>query len=105
MANDVGEIVGRAVGRIARETAHTVASNAKKAQKSPISGPKGLAAGAGLVALAPLAVKGAGKLVSGQGNNGSGPVQKLKDAASGSVKDAVSKKIDDAGGVGGVAKE
>ena len=107
MAKDVGEVVGRAVGRIARETAQTVQSNAKKAsKKSPISGPTGLAAGAGLVALAPLAVKGAGRLVSGKlSSNGSGPVQKAKDAVGGHVKDAVSKKIDDAGGVGGVAKE
>jgi uncharacterized membrane protein len=105
MAKDVGEAVGRAVGRIARETAQTVQSGSKKAAKSPISGPKGLAAGAGLVALAPLAVKGAGKLVSGRLTNGTGPVQKAKDAVGGHVKDAVNKKVEDAGGVGGVAKE
>jgi uncharacterized membrane protein len=105
MANDLGDMIGHAVGRIARETVETVSANARKASKSPLSGPKGLAAGAGLVALAPLAAKGAGKLVKQQLANGTSPVQKAKDAMGGGVKDAVGKKIDEAGGTAGMAKE
>src|SRR5689334_15394095 len=101
MAKDLTDTLGHAVGRLARETAQSVTSNARKASKSPISGPKGLAAGAGLVALAPLAAKGASRLVKQQlaGDGGpvkkakevvsEGPVKKAKEAVSGNLKDAV----------------
>jgi uncharacterized membrane protein len=105
MAKDLGDAIGHAVGRIARETAQSVSTNARKASKSPLSGPKGLATGAGLVALAPLAAKSAGKLVRGQLANGASPVSKAKDAIGGGVKDAVGSKIEQAGGASGVAKE
>src|SRR6188472_2318992 len=110
MANkDLGEVLGHAVGRIARETVDNVSKTARKASQGPLAGPKGLAAGAGLVALAPLAAKGAGKLVSQTMNGGANPVKKVRekasDAVGGTVKDAVGKKFDEAGGRGGVAKE
>jgi uncharacterized membrane protein len=110
MANkDLGEVLGHAVGRIARETVDNVSKTARKASQGPLAGPKGLAAGAGLVALAPLAAKGAGKLVSQTMNGGANPVKKVRekasDAVGGTVKDAVGKKFDEAGGHGGVAKE
>jgi uncharacterized membrane protein len=104
MAKDLGEAIGHAVGRIAREGVQTVSTNARKASNGPLSGPKGLAAGAGLVALAPLAAKGAGKLVKQQLANGGNPIAKVKQAAGGGVKDAVGKKIDEAGGAAGMAK-
>src|SRR3954470_8854841 len=104
MAKDLGETIGHAVGRIAREAVDNVSANARKASKSPLAGPKGLAAGAGLVALAPVAAKGAGKLVRQQLSNGANPVKKAREAVGGGVKDAVGKKIDDAGGASGVAK-
>src|SRR4051794_2472685 len=104
MAKDLGEAIGHAVGRIAREGVQTVSINARKASNGPLSGPKGLAAGAGLVALAPLAAKSAGKLVKQQLANGGNPIAKAKEAAGGGVKDAVGKKIDEAGGAAGMAK-
>jgi uncharacterized membrane protein len=105
MAKDLGDVIGHAVGRMARETVESVSTNARKASRSPLSGPKGLAAGAGLVALAPLAAKGAGELVKHRLGNGSGPVKKARDAVGGTVKDAVGKKIDEAGGAAGIAKQ
>jgi uncharacterized membrane protein len=110
MAKDLGDVIGHTVGRVARETVETVSSNAHKASnkaaKSPLAGPKGLAAGAGLVALAPLAARGAGKVVkqrmSGAAVN---PVKKARDAVGGTVKNAVDKKVEDAGGPAGIAKE
>src|SRR4051812_37457526 len=104
MAKDLGEAIGHAVGRIAREGVQTVSTNARKASNGPLSGPKGLAAGAGLVALAPLAAKSAGKLVKQQLANGGNPIAKAKEAAGGGVKDAVGKKIEEAGGAAGMAK-
>src|SRR3954463_12883176 len=105
MAKDLGDVIGHAVGRGAREAVDSVSSNARKASNGPLSGPKGLAAGAGLVALAPLAAKGAGRLVKQQIANGGSPVKKVKDAVGGDVKDVVGKKIDQAGGATGMAKE
>src|SRR3954463_807550 len=105
MAKDLGDVIGHAVGRGAREAVDSVSSNARKASNGPLSGPKGLAAGAGLVALAPLAAKGAGRLVKQQIANGGSPVKKVKDAVGGDIKDVVGKKIDQAGGATGMAKE
>lgn len=65
MAKDVGDVIGSALGRVAREAAQSVSGNAKKASDGPLSGAKGLAAGAAVAALAPLAVKGA-KLAGGR---------------------------------------
>jgi uncharacterized membrane protein len=84
MAKDVGDVIGTALGRIAREAAESVSSNAKKASNGPLSGGKGVAAGVGLAALAPLAARGVGKLAKG----GIGkPLQKVGDG----LKDAVPK--------------
>src|SRR3954465_14370334 len=104
MSRDLGDTIGEAIGRVAREAAHSVSNNSSKASNGKFSGPTGLAAGAGLAALAPLAVKGASKLVR-NGSNGSGPVKKAREAVSGSVKDAVDKKVDESGGMGGMAKQ
>jgi len=58
-----------------------------------------------VAALAPIAAKGAGKLVKGLSSNGAGPVQKVGDKAGGLVKDAVGQSVEKAGGAGGIAKE
>jgi uncharacterized membrane protein len=108
MAKDVGDAIGAALGHAAREVAQTVSANAHKASKSSasgaLSGGRGVAAGAGLAALVPLAAKGAGKLMRGMGN-GSGPVQMATDKLTGGVQDAVGKSVDKAGGASGLAKE
>ena len=117
MARDVGDAIGAALGRAARETVQTVgqgAKTAKKASNGKLSGTAGLAAGAGLAALAPLAARSAGRAVKRGLANGANPLEKLSptkpiekigDKVSGTVKDAVSKKVDDAGGPAGIAKQ
>jgi uncharacterized membrane protein len=94
MAKDLGDVIGTALGRAARDAAQTVATNARKSSKNgSLTGAKGFAAGAGLAALAPFAVKGAGKLASG-----------AKDTVGKGVKAGVEKTADKAGGPTGIAK-
>src|SRR4051812_23596731 len=109
MAKDLGDAIGTALGQVAREAVQTVSSNGRRRSSNPLAGPAGLAAGAGLVAPAPLATKGAGKLVRGLASNGASPVkkvgEKVGDKVGGTVKDAVGETVEKAGGAGGVAKE
>src|SRR3954454_5818807 len=108
MAKDVGDAIGAVIGHAAREVADTVTANARKGSKKPqlpsLSGGKGMAAGAGLVALVPLAAKGAGMVVHGLRNGGS-PLQAASDKLGGTLQDTVSQKVDEAGGASGLAKE
>ena len=108
MAKDVGDAIGAAIGHAAREVVDTVSANARRGSKKPqmpqLSGGRGVAAGAGLVALVPLAAKGAGMVMHGL-RNGTGPLQAAGDKVSGTVQDAVGKKVDEAGGASGIAKE
>src|SRR6188472_1067997 len=109
MAKDLGDTIGTAVGRVAREAAQNLTQTARKGGKSPLGGMTGLALGAGLAAAAPLAVKGASKLAkNGLGNPASAlqkPVQKAGEKVKGAASDVVDEKIKDAGGPGGIAKE
>jgi uncharacterized membrane protein len=113
MAKDLGDTIGTAVGRVAREAAQTVAQNARKSnsKNSPVSGLRGVAVGAGLAGLAagtPLAVKGVRKLKNGLGNGGNPlekPVEKAGEKLKGAASDVVDKEVQDAGGPGGIAKE
>src|SRR2546423_8768298 len=105
MAKDLGDVIGSAIGHAAREAVETVSSNGRRRSSNPLTGPAGLAAGAGLVALAPLAGKGASKLVRGLSSNGGGPVKKVGEKVGGSVKEAVGDTVGKAGGAGGLAKE
>jgi uncharacterized membrane protein len=75
-----------------------------------LSGVRGIAAGAGAAALAPVAAKGIGKLISGDGvgsiaeapkNLAEGAASKLGDTVTGKVKE----KVDDAGGPSGILKD
>jgi uncharacterized membrane protein len=61
MAKDLGDAIGAVLGKATRGVAKTVATNARK------PGVKGVAAGAGFAALAPLAARGVGKLVHSNG--------------------------------------
>src|SRR5436190_3672446 len=109
MAKDVGDAVGTALGKLAREAAKGVANDRKRAGplpgmgkgSNPLSGMKGVAAGAGVAALAPLAAKGAGKLAKRAVTNGADPVKKVGEKAAEGAKDAVGKS----GGAAGMAKE
>jgi len=101
MAKDVGDLIGTAIGRVARETVQSVAaSNKKRGGGINLSGGRGLAAGAGLASLAPLAykgAKGAKNLMGGGSGNGSGgnPISKAKDKVEGNVKDKVEGNVKD----------
>jgi uncharacterized membrane protein len=92
MGKDVSEVIGSALGHAARDAIQNVSKTRKRASRG-LPGSAGVAAGAaagaGLVALAPLAKKGIGKAVSGAANTGAeqlkGAGEKLKDE----VTDAV----------------
>src|SRR5215208_2398393 len=105
MAKDVGDLIGTAIGRIARETVQSVAATKKRGNGMNLSGGKGLAAGAGLASLAPVAFKGAKRLVSGGSDDGSGsggnPVSKAKSKLEGNVKDKAKEGAKDALPFGG----
>src|ERR1051325_2206196 len=109
MAKDLGDAIGTALGKVAREAVGSVSTNTRGKSNGPLSGAKGLAAGVGVAALAPVAAKGAGKLVRGLSGNGAGPLkkvgEKVGDKATGAVKDAVGQSVKQAGGAGGIAKE
>ena len=111
MAKDVGDLIGNAIGSIAREAAQSLSgSGSSKNGISPknigfgrngngaLSGSRGVLAGAAVAAAAPVAAKGARKLVRGA-------TKRVEPAVGKGVKDAVGKKIDEAGGAPGLAKE
>ena len=82
-----------------------------------LSGAKGVAAGAGAVALAPLALEAISKLVKAAGVEGledvvkkpgvavKGATSKLGDSFGGALGEKVSETIDSAGGPGGILKD
>jgi uncharacterized membrane protein len=106
MSRDLTDAIGVAVGRAARDVIETSSAKARKRSTGSLSGAKGLAAGAGIATLVPLAGKGAAKLVrGGLSSNGAGPVAKVADKVGGGAKEAISGKIEEAGGAAGVAKD
>jgi len=112
---DLGETIGDALGNVAREAVKSVSSNGHgpmRRGEGPLSGARGVAAGAALAAATPLIARGAGKVVKGAVTNrlapsggSSGDSAGVKDKLTEGVKDTVGKKIDQAGGASGVAKE
>jgi uncharacterized membrane protein len=96
MTQDVAEVIGDAVGRAARNALQN-ASVGRRRRNGVLSGNKAVAAGVGLAAMAPLALKGASKLVKGSVPN---PVEPLKKAGGklGDAKDAVGAVAEKAGG-------
>jgi uncharacterized membrane protein len=118
MAKDMSDTVREALGQVVREAVKNV-GNASPQQKkpSPLSGARGVAAGAGLAALAPLAKKGV-DAVRGNGLHVPSPkpgkvaakatskaAKKMGDQVGGKLKEGVSEKVDEAGGAGGLVKE
>ena len=101
-----------ALGKAARGSLKHVGGRGKasKANASPLSGGKGVAAGVGLAAAAPLVVKGIGAVRNGRPSLK--PTKVVESAATkagervgSKLKDTVGEKVDAAGGVGGIAKE
>ena len=127
MANDLSDTVRDALGNMAREAIKNVgdASPSKNGGSSPFKGAKGLAAGAGLAAAIPLAKKGVDAVRGSSGLPKPSPARAVakvasktspKDAVSktaskagdkvgSNLKDAVTSKVDEAGGAGGLVKE
>ncbi len=117
MATDfknLGETIGDAVGNVAREAVKGVSSNGSGPRNGDgaLSGARGVAAGAALAAATPFIARGAGKVVKGavskrltSSGDSSGNGAGMKDKLTEGVKDTVGKKIDQAGGAAGVAKE
>ena len=128
MANDLSDTVRDALGSMVREAIKNVgdASPSKSGGGgSPFSGAKGLAAGAGLAAAAPLAKKGFDAVRGNGGLPTPSPARAVKKVASkaspkdavskaaskagdkvgSNLKDAVTSKVDEAGGAGGLVKE
>jgi uncharacterized membrane protein len=113
MAKDLGEMVRDAVGQVAKEAVNSIGdSGPTKKSGGPLSGMKGVAVGAGLAGLAPLAAKGA-KPVKRMLSSDGGGVKDVADKAGSragegvgnKLKESVSEKVDDAGGVGGIVKD
>jgi uncharacterized membrane protein len=114
MAKDMSDTVRDALGQVVREAVKNVGSNSQPKKKaSPFTGARGVAAGAGLAALAPLAKKGV-DAVRGNGISLPSPkpgklatkaAKKMGDQVGGKLKEGVSEKVDEAGGAGGLAKE
>jgi uncharacterized membrane protein len=119
MANDLSDTVRDALGHVVRDAMKNMgsATPSAKSGKGGLSGMKGLAAGAGLAAAAPLAKKGVDAV---RGSGGGLPTPRPAAAASkvaskaastagekvgSNLKEAVTSKIDEAGGAGGLVKE
>src|SRR3954454_12291756 len=115
MAKDVTEVLGTAIGKVAREAAKSISNNggpshgnniaervgdAVSDRMKNVSGSRGLAAGVGIAAVAPLAAKGVRKVVSGIGGDGDGgnPVKKAGAKFGEGAKDAATSAIPGKGG-------
>jgi uncharacterized membrane protein len=112
MASDVSDTVRNALGHVAREALKNVDMPTSGKQKSsPLSGARGLALGAGLAALAPLAKKGVdavrvnGLVRPDPTKLADKAVSNLGDRLSSGVKDLADRTLDEAGGAGGLAKQ
>jgi uncharacterized membrane protein len=121
MAKDLSDTVRDAVTHAARDALKNLGDAKPGAKKSNgrLSGASGLAAGAGLAAMVPLAKKGVDAVRSG--GIPTSPAKAARKAAPGKVmnkaashagdrvgshlKDAVSSKVEEAGGAGGLVKE
>jgi uncharacterized membrane protein len=112
MAKDIGDTMRQALGQVVREAAENIGNVTPQKKSSPLSGARGVAAGAGLAALAPLAKRG----VDAVRGNGSMPsakpaklagkaASKVGDRVGGKLKEGVSQKVDEAGGAGGLVKD
>jgi uncharacterized membrane protein len=114
MAKDVSDTLKGALGSVAREAAKNVSGGGKsKKGPGPLSGARGVAAGAGLAALVPIASKGIGAMRNGGGDALKGgptgmaskAASKATDRIGENLKSVAGEKVDQAGGAGGLVKE
>jgi uncharacterized membrane protein len=116
MAKDLGDTLKDGFGQVVKEVAQNVGDGKSKSKGSGgnLGTMKGVAAGAGLAALAPLAMKGAGpvKRMLAGANPAKGAKDAVADAGNkagegvgGKLKESVDDKVEEAGGLGGLAKD
>ena len=86
------DAIGAALGRAAREVADALESNSGKDSNGRLGGLRGIAVGAGLVALAPAAGKALGRFTK------SGSLATIGEKLGEGVKSTVADKLEDAGG-------
>ena len=113
MAKDLSSSVRDVVTNVARDAIKNLGDakpDTKKNSNGRLSGVSGLAAGAGLAAMVPLAKKGVDAVRSG--SMPTSPAKMFSKAASGAsdrvgaqMTDMVSSKVDEAGGAGGLVKD
>jgi uncharacterized membrane protein len=112
MAKDLSDTVRDTLGDIVKEAVKNI--NDAKSDKQTLAGARGLAAGAGLAALAPLAKKGfdavrsngAPSLPSAKPAKLAGKAaSKMGDKVGEKLKEGVSDKVEEAGGAAGIAKQ
>jgi uncharacterized membrane protein len=121
MAKDLSDTVRNVVTHAARDTLKNLSDAKPGAKKSNgrLSGASGVAAGAGLAAMVPLAKKGVDAIRSGAiptspsklarkaapSKVASNAASKAGDRVGSQLKDAVSSTVDEAGGAGGLVKD
>jgi uncharacterized membrane protein len=109
---DAGDVIGAAIGTIAREVSHSVSGNGHSkmpfrkdgngnASNGALSGPRGLAAGIVLASAAPLAGKAVKKLAVKRVGN---LAENAKDTVGKGVKDAAGDAVNQVGDAPGIAK-
>jgi uncharacterized membrane protein len=114
MAKDMQDTVKEVLSRVVQDTGKNLSDHNPARSGGPLSGTRGVVAGAGAAALAPVAIKGISKLVKSVSEDGLGDVagapgravsgltSKVGDTISGGVGDKISEKLDEAGGPSGV---
>ena len=118
MAGNVQDLVREAIiNALQGSDGSSQDASASSRSNGGLSGVKGIAAGAGAAALAPVAVKGVGRLAKGLGIDGlqdavkspgealEGATSNLGDRLTSGVKDKVEGKVEEAGGPGGMLIE
>lgn len=104
---DAGDVIGAAIGTIAKEVSHSVSGNGhgkvpfRNGSNGALSGPRGLAAGVVLASAAPLAGKAAKRLAVKRVGK---LAESAKDTVGKGVKDAAGDAVDQVGGAPGIAK-
>jgi uncharacterized membrane protein len=114
MAKDMQDTVKEVLSRVVQDTGKNLSDHNPARSGGPLSGTRGVVAGAGAAALAPVAIKGISKLVKSVSADGLGEVagapgravsgltSKIGDTVTSGVGDKVSQKVDEAGGPAGV---
>jgi uncharacterized membrane protein len=101
MAKDIGDTVRDALGRVVREAVQNMGEATPSRKSSRLSGARGVAAGAGLAALAPLAKRGVDAVrdggVSLPSTKPAKAAGKAASSVGGRVKEGVTQTVDQAG--------